>query len=244
MRLNWLRMLGDQIVAHCLPPTCVLCGQPGTGEFDLCAGCLLDLPSNPDPCPRCALPQAEGQPRGLPCAVCRRQPPPQAASFVPYLYQYPIPALVIGAKFSGHLNLSRLLGQCLAHSLRKSRTAWPEILIPVPLHPSRLRNRGYNQALEIARPLGKILQIPIAVDLCIRSGAITPQEGLSKAERRSNVSGAFKVVRPIVARHIALIDDVVTTGSTTSELARVLLQAGAECIEVWGVARTPPETLR
>ena len=140
--------------------------------------------------------------------------------------------------------MARLLGQCLAHSLLESGAAWPELLIPVPLHPLRLRERGYNQALEIARPLAKILSIPVDVDVCVRSRSITPQEGLDRAERRANVSGAFKVERPIRTRHIAVIDDVVTTGSTTAELARVLLQAGADRIDIWGVARTHIEAYR
>ena len=234
-------MLGDKAIACCLPPTCVLCGGQGFGGLDLCAGCLTDLPRNLSACPRCAIPLAERQPDGWNCGACQHQPPPQTSSCVPFLYRYPIPALVVGAKFAGRLNMARLLGQCLAHSLLESGAAWPELLIPVPLHPLRLRDRGYNQALEIARPLAKILGIPVDADVCVRSRAFTPQEGLDRAKRRANVRGAFKVGGPIRARHIAVIDDVVTTGSTTAELARVLLHAGADRIDIWGVARTPME---
>jgi ComF family protein len=134
--------------------------------------------------------------------------------------------------------MARLLGQCLARSLMDSGAARPEIVIPVPLHPSRLRARGYNQALEIARPLSNLLKIPMDADTCVRLRAITPQEGLGKEERRTNVRGAFGVTRPLRAKHIAVIDDVVTTGSTTTEIAQALLQAGADRIDIWGVART------
>ena len=236
--VQWHRLL-DQAVAQLLPPTCVLCGAPGALGLDLCQGCLADLPHNRHPCSRCAHPlpwdlQASGV-----CGACQGQPPPQDTSHIPFLYQDAIPSLVIGAKFHGRLNLARLLGLCLARSLRQEGISRPDIIIPVPLHPRRMRERGYNQALEIARALSRELAIPVDPSLCARLRATPPQVGLEREERRHNVRGAFGVIGPVAARHLVILDDVVTTGGTAGELARVLRQAGAARIDLWAVARTP-----
>ena len=236
--VQWQRLL-DQAVARLLPPTCVLCGAPGTRGLDLCPGCLADLPHNHHPCSRCAHPLPwDLQATGV-CGACQRQPPPQDASHIPFLYQDAIPSLVIGAKFHGRLNLARLLGLCLARSLRQEGIRRPDIIIPVPLHPQRMRERGYNQALEIARALSRELAIPVDPSLCARLRATPPQVGLEREERRHNVRGAFGVIGPVAGGHLVILDDVVTTGGTAGELARVLRQAGAARIDLWAVARTP-----
>ncbi|MFZ1539605.1 MAG: ComF family protein [Chromatiaceae bacterium] len=235
---RWQRLL-DQSVARLLPPTCVLCGAPGYRDLDLCAGCLADLPYNSHACTRCALPLPwDLQTAGV-CDACQRRPPPQDASYVPFLYQDTIPTLVVGAKFHGRLNLARLLGLCLARSLRQEGISRPDILIPVPLYPQRMRERGYNQALEIARPLSRELSIPVDTRVCVRLRATPPQVGLEREERQHNVRGAFGIVGPVAARHVAILDDVITTGGTAGEIARVLRQAGAARIDLWAVARTP-----
>jgi ComF family protein len=115
----------------------------------------------------------------------------------------------------------------------------PGALIPVPLHPGRARGRGYNQALEIARAAAAELGVSLQPGLCLRTRAITPQEGLTRPERRRNVRGAFAVRGALPAGHVAILDDVVTTGSTAAEVAKVLRRAGAERIDLWAVARTP-----
>lgn len=236
--VRWHRLL-DRAVARLLPPTCVLCGAPGTFGLDLCVGCLADLPHNHHACSRCAHPLPwDPQATGV-CGACQRQPPPQDASHVPFLYQDAIPSLVVGAKFHGRLNLARLLGLCLARSLRQEGVTRPDIIIPVPLHPQRMRERGYNQALEIARSLSRELAIPVDPSICVRLRDTTPQVGLEREERRRNVRGAFGVIRPVASRHVAILDDVVTTGGTAGEVARVLRQAGTARIDLWAVARTP-----
>ena len=113
----------------------------------------------------------------------------------------------------------------------------PELLLPVPLHPKRLRERGFNQALEIARPLGRRFQIPVEARACRRIRATRPQSELALAERRGNLRGAFAVRGALTARHLAIVDDVVTTGATVSALARVLLRQGVQRVDVWAVAR-------
>ncbi len=232
-------LLLDRAISRLLPPTCVLCGATGTAGLDLCAGCLTDLPHNRQACPRCALPMPPGQEAGSVCGPCQRHPPPYATCHVPFLYLDPMTALVRGAKFHGRLNLTRLLGLCLARHLHERGADRPELIIPVPLHPRRMRERGYNQALEMALALSRELAIPVDPSICARVRAITPQEGLDREERRRNVRGAFAIDRPLAAHRVAILDDVVTTGSTAAEVARVLHQAGAERVDLWAVARTP-----
>jgi ComF family protein len=115
----------------------------------------------------------------------------------------------------------------------------PQLLIPVPLHPGRLRERGYNQALELARPLSRRLAIPLDYLSCRRTRPTQAQSELPMKERRKNVRGAFQVKGEIPARHVALIDDVVTTGSTVTELTRLLKRHGVRRVQVWTLARTP-----
>jgi len=236
---RWIASLGEGLIRKLLPPVCVLCGATGCGALDICAGCLQDLPRNDHACPLCATPSAPSQTRGAICPTCQRQPPPFTSSHVPFLYQDSIQSLVKGAKFQGRLNMARLLGLCLARSVREGAIDHPEIIIPVPLHARRLRERGYNQVLELGRPLSRELALPMAPHLCVRLRAITPQEKLSREERRRNVRGAFGLAQPLAARHLAILDDVVTTGSTATEIALLLRQAGAQRIDLWAVARTP-----
>ena len=230
----------DAILARLFPPTCLLCGAPGSASGrDLCAGCADDLPRNLDACPRCALPFDGPLPSGVLCGRCQRRPPLFDRCLAAFRYEGVVPSLVVGAKFEGRLDLARLLGQCLAAAVRGSQPEWPEVLVPVPLHPARLRARGYNQALEIARVLGRELALPVDPFCCQRVRATPPQAGLDERARWRNLRGAFEVQEPLGWRRLAIVDDVVTTGSTIVELARVLRRAGCERIDVWTVARTP-----
>jgi len=239
------------------PPTCVLCGATGLDArgrdgpagaraaphplapegLDLCRDCLAGLPKTTHACNRCGLSLPADAPAV--CGPCRHRPPPFAHCHAAYRYSEPLPTLVGGAKFRGRLNLVRLLGQCLAISLREGGVEMPDLIVPVPLHARRLRQRGYNQALEIARILGRELAVPLDVHSCWRVLDTKPQTGLEQEDRRRNVRGAFRVRRPLAARRVAIVDDVVTTGSTVAELSRVLLRAGVERVDVWAVARTP-----
>jgi len=232
--------VAESILSRLFPPTCVLCGAPGSASGrDLCAGCTADLPRNLEACARCALPFDTRMPPGTLCGRCQRRLPPFGRCLAAFRYEGVVPSLVVGAKFEGRLDLARLLGQCLAEAVRGSEPQWPEVLVPVPLHPKRLRARGYNQAHEIARVLGRELSLPVDPLCCSRVRATPPQSGLDERERRRNLRGAFEVQEPLRWRRLAIVDDVVTTGSTIVELARVLRRAGAERIEVWAVARTP-----
>jgi len=145
--------------------------------------------------------------------------------------------LLLQLKFRQKLYLAPLLGGLLADALATRREPLPDCLVPVPLHPERLRERGYNQALELARIISGRLEVPVAATLCIREKATAPQTALDGLERRRNLRGAFSVRKGEVPRHIAIVDDVVTTGTTVSELARTLRRSGAQTVEVWACAR-------
>jgi predicted amidophosphoribosyltransferase len=167
-----------KLLAALLPATCILCGAPGAGGRDLCAGCAADLPHNLNACPRCALPLDTPLPAGAACGTCQRRRPHFARAIAALRYETPIPTLVGGVKFRGRLNAARVLGQLLADAVLAQTTALPQALLPVPLHPKRLAERGYNQSLEIARVVGSTLGLPVATQGCRRALATPPQAGL------------------------------------------------------------------
>jgi ComF family protein len=209
--------------------SCFLCR--GATEAVLCAACEADLPRLSGPrCPRCAL----DSPRGELCGRCLAEPPHYDATVAALAYEFPADALVHALKFRGELALAQylagILGRCLAD-------ADVDSVIAVPLSADRLRSRGYNQAVEIARSL---LPKKMELDLCVRSRDTPAQMDLPYEERRRNVRGAFQCTRALLGSSVAVVDDVMTTGATLDEIAAVLKQAGASRVVNWVVARTFP----
>jgi ComF family protein len=217
------------------PPTCLLCGDPGSGGLDLCQPCADSLPYMAVACPRCALPLASPVPRL--CGSCQNQPPAFDAAFALFRYEEPVRHLILSLKFGARYPCARLLGTLMAERLRE-HPAMPDALIPVPLHAHRYRKRGFNQAAETARTLSRLLDIPLDLKACRRIRATAAQARLPAKERRKNLSQAFAIRPGIAYRNVAIVDDVVTTGTTVNELAGTLRQAGVERIEVWTCART------
>jgi ComF family protein len=203
-----------------LPPTCCLCGAPGVEpDFDLCPLCLSLLPRN----------------ELVPEPVLRHI----NRVLMPFRYAYPVDHLVRALKFRGERVHARVLGVLLADAARNSGRPLPDLLVPIPLHAARYRRRGFNQAEQIARHAAARLGLHIDSDVLARIVPTREQSGLSWSERRRNIRGAFRVVRTPAVRRVALVDDVLTTGSTASEAARVLNAAGVAEIELWGPARVP-----
>ncbi|MGA0588234.1 ComF family protein [Dyella sp. KRB-257] len=218
-----------------LPPRCLLCGDPGHEDLDLCRDCAAELPRNASCCARCALPLP--LPAAL-CGRCQRDPPPWEAAWAPFRYGWPLDRLEARFKFGRDLAAGRSL---VALWRGQSRPlALPEVVVPVPLHRARLRQRGYNQALELARPLARALGVPLRHDLLVRTRSTAAQSELDAPTRRRNVRGAF-VLRAAVPlpSHVAVLDDVMTTGATLAECARVLKRAGVVRVDVWALARAP-----
>ncbi|HET9446230.1 MAG TPA: ComF family protein [Steroidobacteraceae bacterium] len=223
-------------LAHALYPcNCVLCGSRSDDEIDLCRGCAEDLPRNEPACIVCAEPLSAGPQT---CGACLRDPPPFCRSLVPFRYAYPLDHVVRGLKYRSELACGRVLGELFARAVISRGETLPEAIIPVPLARRRYVQRGYNQASELALAIRSITGVAVKSDVVIRQRETAEQAGLDRKARRRNVTGAFVPVKPLRARHVAILDDVVTTGSTVRELAAVLREAGAEQIEVWAIART------
>jgi ComF family protein len=224
-----------------LPPHCLLCGQTGGAQRDLCAACAADLLRNRVCCPRCALPLEAPAPL---CGECLQHEPPFASACVPFVYASPLDQLETRFKFGRNLAAGRVLSELWIAAVREAPPPIPEALIPVPLHGDRLRERGYNQALELARPLARESGIALRADILLRARATAAQSNLDAAARRRNLRGAFAVVpgSPLPA-HIALFDDVMTTGTTLRECALTLRRAGVARVDVWAVARAPKRYL-
>ncbi|GAA0711916.1 ComF family protein [Dokdonella soli] len=236
-RIGTVDGFADRLLRVVLPPRCLLCGAAGANGRDLCAGCAADLTRNTPCCPRCALPLETPAPL---CGGCLKREPPFAAAWAPFRYGHPLDLLEARFKFHADLAAGRVLAELMAERAIDAAPKRADLIIPVPLHPARLRERGYNQALELARPLAKALGIPLRHDVLLRNKATPPQTGLDAKARRRNVRGAF-IVAPgaeFPAR-VVLFDDVMTTGATLREGALALRRAGAAHVEVWALARAP-----
>jgi ComF family protein len=221
-----------------LPPSCVLCGGQGQPPgLDLCKACADELPVNSNACERCGDPLAGNVGSATLCGACLTRRPHFHQTHCAFRYAYPIDHMVRTLKYQGRIVHGRVLGQLLAQSLAAGRKEpWPQCVVPMPLADERFRDRGYNQAVEIGLPLESLLGVPLRTDLVVRQRQTREQTALSRKERRKNVRGAFAVTGILPATHLAVLDDVVTTGSTANELARILRRAGAKRVEVWAVA--------
>ena len=207
--------------------SCFVCR--GAARALLCAQCDAELPRLAEAlCPRCAL----ESPGGAVCGRCLTLSPAYDATHAALAYDFPADALVHALKFRGELALAPLLASLLADKLRSAQV---DHVVPVPLSVERLRHRGYNQAVEIARHLrGDALELA----LCERTRDAPPQIELPYDQRQRNVRGAFRCTRALAGARIAVVDDVMTTGATLDEMARTLKAAGAAHVENWVVART------
>lgn len=168
-----------------------------------------------------------------------QQPPPFDATFALFSYQPPITKLIMELKFHQRLVHARVLGELMASMLQQKYQSQPlpSCIVPVPLHAKRLRERGYNQALELARPIAQQFKIPLDTNTCIRHKHTAAQAQLTQQTRRQNIKNAFKIQEDIKGKHIAVLDDVITTGQTISELCKTLRAAGAARIDVWCCAK-------
>jgi ComF family protein len=217
-----------------LPPTCVLCGAQAQENL-ICRSCEADLPW-PDglQCPVCALPTGTGDT----CGNCLKSPPAFDATRALLAYQFPVNAVLQRYKYSGFLAVAHLMGELFARKLEGHPL--PDLILPMPLHPSRLKERGFNQAVEIGRTLAARLGVPLEARLAKRTRATPPQANLAFKERHRNVRGVFACEPLLAGKRVALLDDVMTTGASLHALAKAAKQAGAERVECWVVARTLP----
>jgi ComF family protein len=237
--MTWAKVDGwaRGAVRALLPLRCLLCGGRGANGRDLCEGCARDIPRNDVCCPRCALPLKAPAPL---CGECLEREPPFASAWVPFRYAHPLDLLEARFKFRGDLAAGRVLVELMIERAAADAPARPDLVVAVPLHVSRLRERGYNQAFELAKPVARALGVPIAREGLTRLRSTPAQTGLDAAARRRNLRGAFAVsCEASLPKHVALFDDVVTTAATVRECARVLRRVGVERIDIWALARAP-----
>jgi ComF family protein len=231
MAFGW-RDLRATVVRSLLGQDCVLCAA-ASGERLVCAACAADLPLLGAACPQCAGPS----PGSAVCGACTAQPPQFDATIAPWRYEFPVDRLVLALKFGRRLALAEALGGALADCAAGRRV---DALVPMPLGHARLAERGFNQALEIARHVARRGGLGLAPELARRVRDTAPQTGLPHDARAANVRGAFECGPDAAGRTLAVIDDVMTTGASLEELARTLKRAGAARVENWVVARTWP----
>lgn len=227
-----LRRLDDSI----MPLRCVFCGtrsRPCEGR--ICSGCRSDLPWHVNACLRCAEPMATRLPCSVHCAACQKRPPPIEATVAPLLYKFPVDAGLKALKFGRRLHYAPAFGELLIAAMHRLS---PDIdaLLPVPLHWRRQAVRGFNQAAELCKPIARHYGLPV-VSGVVRRRATPFQSGLAAKERSKNLRQAFLVRKTLRARHVLIVDDVVTTGETTRRLARALVEGGVSKVSVLAVAR-------
>lgn len=229
------------LIQRLYPSRCLMCGRPGRDGADLCGYCHQQLPFNQTACIQCALPLPRSAGNAAVCGRCQKKPPFYDQAFSVFSYQQPVIWLIQQLKFNGKLVHARLLGELLAECECVAKMSVNEsvCILPVPLFKKRLRRRGFNQSIELARALSKKTGWPMELNKVVRVRETSAQTGLDAKARRKNIRGAFAVVEALAHKHVVLIDDVVTTGSTVNELARVLKKAGVEKITVLSLARAP-----
>jgi ComF family protein len=212
-----------------LPRACLLCGEQSRDV--LCDGCAADLPLLAGPlCPICATPLAAPAPA---CGSCLKTPPAFDATFAPLRYAFPVDRLIQHLKYAHRLACVDVFAGCMLDGTHPSGT----LILPVPLSPLHLRERGFNQALEIARPLARTLGLPLDATSLLRTRETLPQSRLPWRARKGNVHHAFESRRDFSGQTIIVIDDVMTTGATLDAVAHTLKDHGAERVVNWVVAR-------
>lgn len=226
------------LCAGLLPQSCLLC-DVASGHEILCADCSTDLPRLPESCcPQCALPTLAGEH----CGRCLASPPHFDSTVAAFCYDFPLDQLVQSFKYQHRLALGAYFGEQLSRTLLQRQNTLPafDCIMPLPLHPLRLRERGFNQALEIARIPSRRLGVPINTHDCQRQQHTPAQASLPWRERVKNIRGAFHCPSDLQGRHIALLDDVMTSGASLDECARTLKLHGAAHVTALVVARTLP----
>ncbi len=231
-----MKKLIKQIQALIYPPFCWLCDTPMAALSDIliCEDCLQQLPFNQQSvCPSCALPKTTAV-----CGYCLINPPVWQKARALFTYEMPINQRISQLKYRARLSQAEWMAFLFAQTyVEQIQSEPPEIIIPVPLHPTKIRQRGFNQAYELAQYLQPLIEIPINYQLVKKIKNTTAQAHLTSKQRLKNLRGAFSVVQNHQYRHVAIFDDVITTGTTMTELSQVLLKSGVEKIEVWTIAR-------
>jgi len=227
------------------PPRCMLCGSSHQLDYkgQLCKGCASDIHINDHACRICAVPLTTTGPSQQNssdiCMQCIKTPPVYDACWSPFVYAQPLEWMIQQLKFNAKLNYASLLSALMAANLPRHIVdeVRPDAIIPMPLHNRRLKQRGFNQSQLLIKPIANVLQIPLDLKSCQRILDTQHQTGKSARHRQHNIKNAFKFINRNNYKHVVIFDDVVTTGSSVSELSRELKQAGVLRVDVWSLAR-------
>lgn len=216
----------------------MLCTTTKGGNLGLCAGCVNDLPWHKHGrCPQCGLASTANQV----CGHCLKSAPAFDRTLALFRYEYPLDTMLQRYKYGHLLTMADTFGQLLADSISAAREEnLPDIIIPMPLHPQRLQERGFNQAVEIARVAGRRLRLPLDTQSCTRIKLAPPQVSLPLKQRVKNMRNAFSCKTRLDGLRVAVLDDVMTTGASLNALAGTIKAAGAGHVECWVIARTLP----
>lgn len=236
----WVGKQVSQLIDLFFPPSCLVCHASfsQTSTHSICCSCLSQIcPLSDASCSCCALPFSSSAGSSHLCADCIRQPPPYTKVYAAGLYAGTLKLALQQFKYSGVISLDRFLADLLQAQLPD--LSGEEILVPVPLHPRRLRQRCYNQSLLLAKALAYYLQIPLEKTMLARTIDSHSQQGLDARQRALNLRGAFACTRKLSGETVLLIDDVMTTGATLASCSQTLLNAGARKVVVGVVARAP-----
>lgn len=225
------------------PSHCLLCGTANNlcSGLSLCEACSGDLQHNNHTCSLCAAPltTTEQSLTDDVCARCTQKTPVYDQLWAAFCYAQPLEWMIQQLKFSARLNFAPLLSTLMSYELPSDfyTQTPPDAIIPMPLHPRRLKQRGFNQSLLLAKPLAKQLRLPIDTESCKRTVNTEHQTGKNASQRQKNIKGAFTFENKNNYQHVVIFDDVVTTGSTVSELSKTIKRAGVNRVDVWCLAR-------
>ena len=231
-----LNKLGSQIATMIYPWLCSVCGGRGD-KSGICVACKSHLPwCQGILCSVCGLPLSGHRDANLVCGECQKSPPDFDHLNAVLWYQSPIDKLITDYKYFSHWENAHTLVELVKSSFVAN--AQSGLIIPVPSHPVRIRQRGFNAVYELIKQLKSQVKFDYDLQSVCRRHNTEIQTGKLKGQRRKNVKGAFKIIKPILSEHVILFDEVVTTGATVNELSRCLKKSGVKQVSVWAIART------
>ena len=214
---------------------CMFCGNSANSKMALCVNCHESLPWIMHACKGCATPLLG---EDIFCGICIKIPYGLSEICALFEYRQPIKYFISSLKFNHKLIYAKFFSKCFIESISKSKQVdLPQAIIPMPLHNKRIQHRGFNQAIEISRPIAKYFNIPLLRRCIIRTRHVLPQSDLSKKQRILSVKNIFSVAESKDYKHVAIVDDVMTTGSSVRSLIGTLKKSGIERIDLWVVAR-------
>lgn len=221
---------------YVLPAHCILCNLNTHSSSNMCQGCFNDLPILPESCKRCGnfLPQA-----ALYCGYCLNNNPKFARTHALFPYLAPIKELIARLKYDGDLTIANWFAECFLNNIDSwyQTALLPDLIVPVPLHVKRLKARGFNQSIEIAKIIARKLKIPLDKNGIVRIKNTLPQSQLQGLKRQQNLQNAFATEKNFSNLSVAIFDDVLTTGATLTALSDTIMTAGAKEISIWVCAR-------